>query len=86
MPATLTDGHDGAVKPGQPHDPNCDIARCSSCGGQRLSCAGCADHDPLFARWTGLWPGSAEAEALGVDLNAFYAEGHHRIFFVKPTG
>ncbi len=37
-----------------------------------LQCGGCKDekgemrHDPFFARWTGLWPGSAEAEALGL--------------------
>jgi hypothetical protein len=37
-----------------------------------------------FARWTGLWPGSVEAEALGIDLNELYSQGYHKIFFVKP--
>lgn len=74
---------DCGVAPGRPHQPGCDVERCSSCGGQRFGC-GCDDHDPVFARWTGLWPGSAEADALGVDLNQFYMLGHHKVFFVKP--
>lgn len=80
---------DCAAAPGRPHDPGCDIERCSVCGGQALMCGACGaaapgGHDPAFARWTGFWPGSLEAGALGVDLNAFYAKGYHRIFLVKP--
>ena len=79
----LTKCHDCGAEPGQPHKSGCDTEVCSVCGGQKLMCD-CKGHDPLFARWTGLWPGAAESEMLGMDLNAFYAKGLNRIFLVKP--
>jgi hypothetical protein len=69
--------------PGQPHKDGCDVERCSSCGGQRLVCD-CEDHDPAFARWTGIWPGKAEAEHLGIDLNEF-ANTVSDCFWMKPV-
>lgn len=75
--------HDCDVAPGEPHEDNCDVARCSVCGLQRLGCE-CRGHDKAFARWTGLWPGEAEAKFLGLDINGFYAQGMHLKFFVKP--
>jgi len=74
--------HDCGVEPGQPHRDNCDVERCSSCGGQLLMC-GCPDHDKAFARWTGFWPGKLEATALNMDLNGFCQVSD--LFFVKPT-
>lgn len=74
---------DCAAEPGAIHDARCDVARCSSCGGQRLGCE-CPDHDPAFARWTGFWPGALEAAALGIDLNVLYSSGLYRNFFIKP--
>jgi hypothetical protein len=68
----LKNCHDCGTKPGETHMPGCDTERCSYCGGQCLMCGGCPDesgkirHDPAFARWTGLWPGSAEAAELGL--------------------
>ena len=84
----LPDCHDCGVNPGQPHYEGCDVERCSVCGMQRLMCemttGGCKHHDPLFARWTGLFPGEAEAKAIGIDLNEFYRIGLNKIFFIKP--
>ena len=77
----LMDCHDCKAKPGETHKEGCDTERCSVCGEQRL-CCGCKGHDKGFARWTGLWPGKAESEHLGIDLNKF--EELIKIFFVKP--
>lgn len=74
---------DCAAKPNEPHDDGCDVERCSVCGGQRLQCD-CAGHDKAFARWTGIWPGRAEADYLGVDLNTFGIE-YAQVFFIKPA-
>lgn len=73
---------DCAVQPGQQHKDNCDVERCSVCGGQRLIC-NCNGHDKDFAKWTGIWPGSAEADYLGIDLNQFITNGYSKIFFIK---
>jgi len=89
----LTDCPDCGVKPGEVHNPICDVQLCSVCGGQYLQCLHrieinpddkCEGHNPGFARWTGINPGEAEAEYLGVDL--YGAEWHKidKIFYVEP--
>lgn len=50
--------HDCGIRPGQKHMENCDVARCTTCGGQRLGCD-CEDGDGDV--WTGIWPGTLEA-------------------------
>ena len=80
---TITNCPDCGTAPGQPHRKGCDVERCSVCGMQRISCE-CSDHDRLFARWTGLWPGVAESMVLGVGLNEFISRGLYKSFFVKP--
>ena len=77
--------HDCGAKPGEIHSEGCDVERCSVCGGQRIQCD-CKKHDKSFARWTGLWPGDAEAQLLGMDLNQLYDSGVYKIFFIKPIG
>lgn len=74
---------DCGVSPGEIHLDHCDVERCSCCGDQKMSCY-CHPHDKAFARWTGFWPGSLEAESLGLTLNDIYIEKYHKLFFVKP--
>ena len=80
---SLKDCHDCGAKPGEVHADGCDTEQCSVCGGQRLQCA-CKGHDKKFARWTGIWPGFAEAHYLRLDLNEFHRREYPKIFFVKP--
>ena len=48
---------DCAVAPGQPHETGCDVARCTNCGGQALSCSCITKGIDI---WLGLWPGIKE--------------------------
>lgn len=70
------------AEPGTPHQDGCDIERCSGCGGQKITCGCERKHDKFFARWTGIFPGKAEAMFLGIDLNTFF-EKYEKIFFRK---
>lgn len=79
---SLTNCHDCGAKPGQVHLVGCDVEQCSVCGGQKIQC-NCKGHNKFFAKWTGIWPGKAEAEFLGIDLNTFHMKGYPRIFFVE---
>lgn len=80
---TIKNCHDCGVKPGTVHLTGCDTEHCSICGDQYIQCF-CKGHDKYFARWTGLWPGYAEASVLGMDLNEFYSKGIYKFFIIKP--
>lgn len=84
MKNKLSDCHDCAAKPGEQHRDGCDTERCSVCGGQRM-CCNCKGHDKDFSKWTGIWPGGAEADWLGIDLNEFHSKGFEKIFFIKKA-
>jgi gas vesicle protein len=70
---------------GHPHKAGCSIERCSNCGEQHSECS-CKSsrHDPAFARWTGFFPGEAEAYALGISLDEFLEGKHAKCIFIKP--
>lgn len=55
---------DCGVAVDQVHREGCDVERCSSCHGQRLSCD-CENHDPQKSKWTGYWPGTKECAEKG---------------------
>jgi hypothetical protein len=60
-----TECGDCAVPVGSPHVDGCDVARCTECGWQRISC-GHGDADVGWgAVWTGEWPGDEECRELG---------------------
>ncbi len=48
---------DCGADPDSKHKDSCDIARCTECGGQRLSCD-CIEGDSDI--WEGIWPGVQE--------------------------
>jgi len=52
---------DCATAPGQAHDDGCDVARCTECGNQRISCRHGDDSIGWGQIWTGQWPGDADA-------------------------
>lgn len=83
MNEIFRDCHDCGAQPGQMHMRGCDTEHCSVCGGQRIQCS-CKGHDPAFARWTGFWPGRAEAELLGVTLNELRGDIAAALY-MKPT-
>lgn len=76
------------VSPGQPHQEGCDVEICSSCGEYRYLCLNlkkCTDHDPLFARWTGVYPGKTEACYLDITYEDLF-QNFKENFFIKPKG
>jgi len=53
---------------GSPHVDGCDVARCTACGWQRISCEH-EDSDEGWGQvWTGEYPGSAECREHGLML------------------
>ncbi|MEZ5949077.1 MAG: hypothetical protein R3C12_07660 [Planctomycetaceae bacterium] len=56
---TRTTCPDCGVAVGQPHKDECDVERCSICGGQRVKCD-CEGHDQSSSAWTGEWPAQSE--------------------------
>lgn len=54
---------DCSASPGKPHDPGCDVERCSICGHQALMChtlqpdhADAHDMNDPRVIWSGEWP------------------------------
>ena len=47
---------DCGARIGKPHENGCDVARCTICGGQDLSC-NCGKKKRPMEIWDGVWPG-----------------------------
>lgn len=63
------------AEPGSPHVDGCDVARCTECGYQRISCKH-EDSDVGWGSiWTGTWPGVEECEEF--NLYSFWDRGWH---------
>lgn len=69
---------------GEIHNDGCEIEICSVCGGLYHRCK-CNDHDKEFARWSGIYPGLAEATFLGIDMKTFHRSGLAKKIFIKPS-
>jgi hypothetical protein len=65
---------DCGVAVGEPHINECDIERCTICGGQRVTCD-CEDHDPLISAWSGEWPTDAAVNTCTERLKALAKSG-----------
>lgn len=63
--AGLRNCGDCAAEPGKPHSDGCDVARCTLCGWQRISCEHEDNEGGWGHIWTGRWPGVVECEELG---------------------
>lgn len=76
---------DCGASSGTKHTDGCDVARCTSCGGQRLFC-NCPNGESSV--WEGLWPGTKECYEAGLicyvtwmemwmfDYNRLYVSRH----------
>lgn len=60
---------DCAVLVGHAHEDGCDIAACTLCGHQRITCAHVFGEGGWGQIWDGTMPGVADARRFSVDLN-----------------
>ena len=69
MKATIQfsgDCPDCHVKPGERHLDGCDIALCTACGYQRISCGHRGSAAGWEQLWTGIFPGKIEQAMYGL--------------------
>lgn len=75
---------DCSAEIGEPHRNECDIERCSKCGGQRISCD-CDPHEQEAMIWTGEWPSADTPKTISEGDAKWMTRNLERLAFAEVS-